>query len=135
VKVNTPPYNDEFVDDTKRMISYKWANFFSVFLNEINNYLGDLGYIFPSIKNSTTQDSTIQQNYKRSIVYDSDNTQLLLNNTGTYQPIATIQTRTTSEIQEEAILPENVGRIFVNSDTSELQFSIDSQTVRTIVST
>lgn len=132
MKFNTPPYQDNIVDKNSK-IHYKWSNFLSILTNNLNSNLGDLGYIFPSIDQSTAD--SISDQYSKSIVYNKDNTRMELNNNGKYEAISTVAINTTEEIQKVAISPENIGRIFVNSDTNELQFSLDGETIRTISST
>lgn len=129
MKFNTPPFGNSISTD-RGILHSSWQSFISILTNNFNQYLSDLGYIFPSINNSTA--TGIANNYKQSIVYNSDNQRMELNNSGTYQAIATVSSGTTSDIGQLAIQPQNIGRIFVNTDNNSLQFSLDGLTIRTI---
>lgn len=147
MRFNTPPYENNIskvskdnIGQKNNLLTEEWENYFSVQNNLLNENLSDNGYIFPAI--NETKKGQISKDYKQSIVYNSDKTRMEINNgnredqqdNGDYEPIQTYGAKTTSQIAQEAIKPKNLGKIFVNSDTNELQFSIDGVTVRTISS-
>ena len=123
-------------------MSETWENYHALLNNNLNTNLSDFGYIFPSVDTSTLDTNTSK--FGQSMVYNESLGRMELNNGSrttpdtnppNYAPIQTYGAASTSEINAEAVKDKNLGRIFVNSDTNELQFSVDGATVRTITST
>jgi len=132
MKFNTPPFAEN-ITNIKGKFHNSWQNFFSIMTNQLNQNLSDLGYTYPAISETTAQTRASQA--KQQIVYNSDNSRMELNNVGQYSAIAVVATNTSAEIADLAIKPENLGRLFSNSDDNSLQFSLDGSTIRTIAST
>ena len=160
MKFNTPPFNDPVVDIemppkvrpadpthpgnigmVESPMAHVWANFHSILTNNLNKNLSDNGYIFPSVS-QTSLNSNVNK-FGQSIVYNHSLNRMELNNGNrktptnrppTSEPIQTYGALSTANIATEAVKPENLGRIYVNSSTNELQFSINGTTIRTITS-
>lgn len=159
MRVNTPPFNDPILGaggttDTPAWlpqpdgsaptakISESWSNYLALLNNQINHTLSDSGYLVPGLPTVSLQ--KIVNNFGQSIVYNTSLNRMEINNGNrknpdqrapSYEPIQTFGSNTTAQINAEAIKTENLGKIFVNSDTNTLQFSLDGTTIRTITST
>lgn len=162
MKFNKPPFHDPLIDlkipltvqhapdggiqnikmgETESPMAHAWANYHALLNDQLSQNLSDAGYIFPSTSQADL--NTNIPKFGQSIVYNDSLNRMELNNgnrttpanrTPTSEPLQTYGAMTTSHIATEAVKPENLGRIYVNSDTNELQFSIDGATVRTITS-
>lgn len=160
MNLNKPPFEDHVVDIkmppkirpsvggpssdiglVESPMAHMWANYHSLLNDQLNTNFSDSGYLFPGQPSSTI--STNLSKFGQSIVYNDSLNRMELNNGNrqnpasrapTSEPIQTYGGFSTAQISSEAIKPENIGRIFVNSDTNELQFSVDGTTVRTITS-
>lgn len=157
---NKPPLNDSVVDIqippkvrqsadlppdkvglVESPMAHVWATYHSIFNDQLNQNLSDNGYIFPGV--STTTLTANVNKFGQSIVYNQSLNRMELNNGNrknptvappSYEPIQTYGSKTTTQIATEAVQQQNLGRIYVNSDTNELQFSVDGATIRTITS-
>lgn len=123
-------------------MSDPWRNYHALLNDQLSANLSNGGYIFPAVSSATL--TTTVDRFGQSMVYNQDLNRLEINNGNraspssrapTSEPIQTYGALSSSQIATEAVKPENLGRIFVNSSTNELQFSIDGATVRTITST
>lgn len=132
MNVNIPPLEEELIAEDKNKISHDWATFHTILAQQINTNLGDQGYFYPAITTATAAD--IAPNFTQSIVYNSDAQKMVLNNDGNYEAIATVALATTSEISQLIQQDGNIGRLYINIDTGNIQFSIDGITIKTIVS-
>lgn len=158
---NKPPFHDPVIDmqmppkirppdkrPTKGIglvetpMAEVWANYHAVLNNELSSNLGENGYIFPAVNTATLNNNLPK--FGQSMVYNQDLNRMELNNGNRSNPgsraptseaIQTYGGLSGTQIATEAVKPENNGRIFVNTDTNELQFSIDGATIRTITST
>lgn len=150
MNINKPPVSDPISTpnpqdlSASHTINQQWQDYFSVENNELSMNFSNNGYLIPSISEKQLTNPKQVDNYGQSIVYNNDKNRLEINEgnrqkpaarTPNYAPIQTYQPLSTSEIQTEAIKEGNLGKIFVNSDTNELQFSLNGTTIRTITST
>ncbi len=146
MRINPPPFESALTEpsinvigESEDKLAIAWQQFMTILNNQLNINFSDNGYVFPAVIQTTLD--KIKQDYKQSIVYNSDKNRFELNNGNrsndddtNYEPIQTYGPLNTANIATEAIKDKNLGRIFVNSDTNELQFSINGSTVRTIMS-
>lgn len=161
MKFNKPPFSDSVVNiatppnmgqspalltddvgETESPMAHAWASYNALLNDQLSANLSDNGYIFPS--GSTTTITKNLNQFGQSIVYNQSLNRMELNNGNrqnpqnrapTSEPIQTYGALSTGEIATEAVKPGNLGKIYVNSDTNELQFSTNGTTIRTIVST
>lgn len=133
MNIGLPPTNDNVLNETESKMASMWAQFFNQLITQLNTVFTNFGFFIPNI--TSAQKNTIASQYSRSITYDNDLSRMEINNTGSFEPIQTYSTKTTVEIQSLIQDQANIGKIYVNSETNSLQYSVDGSTIRTIVST
>lgn len=132
MNIGTPPNDDKVLNETQSHMSYLWSEFFNQISSQITYNLGNLAYRISGTSSTKLQD--IGANYTASIAYNQTDSRMEVNNEGTFEAIQTITLATTAEIQVLIQNPSNIGRLYINSETNHLQYSVDGINLRTIES-
>lgn len=112
-------------------ITYQWSGYFNNLSTELISNLSDNGYIFPS--QNTEKLTVLAPTFKKSIVFNSDEVKMQLNNAGIYENIATESSLTTTAILGR--IASDVGKIFHDTTEDRLVVSFDGVSLREITTT
>lgn len=134
MNLGIPPKDDNVINETQSTLSVVWENFFSQLTTQLTTTFTNLSYFLPSVSQAAL--SKIAPNFKKSITYNNDNQRVEINNTGTFEGVQTISVASGADILTAITQPGNIGKIYVNSDTNSLQYSLDGlpANIRTIAS-
>ncbi len=132
MNIGTPPTDDHVLSGKESKMASIWSAFFDQLSSQLTSTFTNLGY-FVSGTSASKMDE-ISGDYKKSIVYNDSLSRMEINNAGTFEPIQTYTLKTTAEINQLAQDSANIGKIYINSDTHELQFHNGNE-IRTIAST